>query len=145
MRFARPFFSSRAFNVNIFREQISGREYPPLSPFPIPFLCFPTYSRSIRSSRSSIPSHSRGSVFRFTRFRPFCESALLKEESTHENRSLGSADLFHVALALDNVLCLFIDLAAGREITEPRSLCNLVGEVLRFDRRTKRSVNPCES
>ena len=86
MRFARPFFSSRAFNVNIFREQISGREYPPLSPFPIPFLCFPTYSRSIRSSRSSIPSHSRGSVFRFTRFRPFCESALLKEESTHENR-----------------------------------------------------------
>lgn len=83
------------------------------------------YSRSIRSS---IPSHSRGSVFRFTRLRPFCESALLKEESTHEDRSLGSADLFHVALALDNVLCLFIDLAAGREITESLHLVAISSE-----------------
>lgn len=83
------------------------------------------YSRSIRSS---IPSHSRSSVFRFTRLRPFCESALLKEESTHEDRSLGSADLFHVALALDNVLCLFIDLAAGREITESLHLVAISSE-----------------
>lgn len=39
-----------------------------------------------------VPPHSRGRVFRFTR--PFCESALLRR-STHEDRSLGPADLFH--------------------------------------------------
>lgn len=64
LRFVRPFFSSRAFNVNIFREEIG--EYPPL--FPIPILSI------------LVPPHSRGRVFRFTR--PFCESALLRS-STH--------------------------------------------------------------
>lgn len=38
-----------------------------------------------------VPPQSRGRVFRFTR--PFCESALRR--STHEDRSLGPAHLFH--------------------------------------------------
>lgn len=55
LRFVRPFFSSRAFNVNIFREEIG--EYPPL--FPIPFLCFPpVYSRSIRGGDPLDPRSS---------------------------------------------------------------------------------------
>lgn len=55
LRFVRPFFSSRAFNVNIFREEIG--EFPPL--FPIPFLCFPpVYSRSIRGGDPLDPRSS---------------------------------------------------------------------------------------
>lgn len=73
LRFVRPFFSSRAFNVNIFREEIG--EYPPL--FPIPFLCFPpVYSRSIRGGDPLDPRSSTLARLRFSFHASFLEGPL---------------------------------------------------------------------
>lgn len=117
LRFVRPFFSSRAFNVNIFREEIG--EYPPL--FPIPFLCFPpVYSRSIRGGDPLDPRSSTLARLRFSFHASFLEGPPTRID-------LSDWPIFFTILALlrfSNVLFVFdsfIDLAAGREITERRS------------------------